>query len=765
MDNKTDPKVQPRPKSNRPAGTGPGPGRRVMKARQNVNRRTPNSDGLPHPSINSMDLNLKTGFGLDLGQPDSITKAIMTINVCLTRRTAKEAEDRAASSPAVTLRITKRKVCEKECGKWDFMGMWEAEYMPKILMDNGILRVTFSLPEGYVTGIKYGGLRNVLETNNKKFNRGYWDVVWSSGNVRHHGAERLVGKRFRIIKKGENQTEISFVSTWHPAMQKSSLSHRRLPVNVDRRYVMLRGRSGFYSYAILERKPTWPAADIIQLRAVHKLQMSKFHYMAVSDKIQRVMPKLQDRMTGRRLNYAEAVRLTNSTNPELRGEVDDKYQYSCEGKDNKLHGWISYNPPVGFWLITPSNEFRSAGPVKQELTSHVGPTSLAMFHSSHYAGKVMAMKFKKGEPWKKVFGPYFVHLNSVSSHEDPHILWEKAKEQMLEEVRSWPYDFPLSKDFPKSYQRGSVVGRLQVHDRYVNKTPMSASSAWVGLAPPGGTGSWQIESKGYQFWMQTDHRGRFEIKGIREGNYSLYAWVPGFIGDYKYAFNLAIVPGSSINLGDIVYEPPRNGPTLWEIGIPDRTAAEFFVPEPSPKLTNRLFLQNEQDKFRQYGLWDRYTELYPKQDLVYTVGVSDYQKDWFFAQVPRRSRNMTYQATMWQVIFPLEDVALGRNYTLQLALASAAQSELQVRFNNPKLSTPHFTTGMIGRDNAIARHGIHGLYWLFSVNVESSWLRCGNNTIFLTQARDSSPFRGVMYDYIRLEGPSLNDSTITSSVT
>lgn len=35
-------------------------------------------------------------------------------------------------------------------------------------------------------------------------------------------------------------------------------------------------------------------------------------------------------------------------------------------------------PPVGFWQITPSDEFRSGGPLKQNLTSHVGPTTLAV---------------------------------------------------------------------------------------------------------------------------------------------------------------------------------------------------------------------------------------------------------------------------------------------------------------------------------------------------------------------------------------------------
>lgn len=34
------------------------------------------------------------------------------------------------------------------------------------------------------------------------------------------------------------------------------------------------------------------------------------------------------------------------------------------------------NESVGFWMITPSNEFRSGGPIKQGLTSHVGPTTL-----------------------------------------------------------------------------------------------------------------------------------------------------------------------------------------------------------------------------------------------------------------------------------------------------------------------------------------------------------------------------------------------------
>lgn len=45
-------------------------------------------------------------------------------------------------------------------------------------------------------------------------------------------------------------------------------------------------------------------------------------------------------------------------------------------------------------------------------------------------------------------------------------------------------------------------------------------------------------------------------------------------------------------MGDLVYEPPRDGPTLWEIGYPDRSAAEFYIPDPNPKYANSFLLKD-----------------------------------------------------------------------------------------------------------------------------------------------------------------------------
>ncbi|TKY69981.1 Rhamnogalacturonate lyase [Spatholobus suberectus] len=598
----------------------------------------------------------------------------------------------------------------------------------QVVIGNGIVSLNLSKPEGYIIGI-YTGIHNLLEPKNKEDDRGYFDVVWNEPG-KPGMFERIHGTSFSVIVANDNIVEVSFLRTWTASMKGSSV-----PINIDQRYILRRCDSGFYSYVVFNRPPGLPAVEVDQIRIVFKLDEARFHYMAISDTRQRNMPSMTDRITGQRLAYPEAVLLTHPYEGQFRGEVDDKYQYSIENRDNSVHGWIAEDdlPPVGFWMITPSNEFRNAGPVKQDLTSHVGPTTLSMFVSTHYGGKEVNMTFGEGETYKKVFGPVFVYLNTAPNKAQFRSLWSDAVEQLSNEVRRWPYDFIGSKDFLPPNQRGTVAGQLQVQDGGGRAQP--ANNAYIGLALPGDAGSWQTESKGYQFWTQTDRDGHFVIKNIVPGDYNLYAWVPGFIGDYRYTAKITIKPGGNINLDSLVYNPPRNGPTLWEIGIPDRSAAEFYVPDPIPRLMNKLYPNDCRDKFRQYGLWERYTELYPNHDLVYTVGVSDYHKDWFFAQVTRSTTNKGYVPTTWQIQFQLQHIILSGNYTLQLALASATNSRLKVRFNEPKAKLPHFSTGLIGDDNAIARHGIHGLYRLYTIVVGSNHLVKGKNIIYLTQSK------------------------------
>ncbi|TYJ47093.1 hypothetical protein E1A91_A02G163800v1 [Gossypium mustelinum] len=627
----------------------------------------------------------------------------------------------------------------------------------QVIIDNGLVEVTIENPSGYLIGIKYKKMQNVLERRNHISNRGYsnflkyWDIVWDGDSY-----DKLETKHVEVITQTNDIVELSFTKTWN------SKNHgKTIPLNIQKRYIVRRGISGVYMYGIFERQEDFPKAHMYQIRIAFKLKEDKFRFMALSDTIQRVMPRSEDRVKGhsKPLDFKEAVLLTNPSNPKLKGEVDDKYQYSIENKDNKLNGWISNHDSIGFWIMTPSNEFRTGGPHKQDLTSHVGPTALSMFVSTHYTGTEIDTFYKEGEAWKKVFGPVLIYLNSASLKDDDHrkILWNDAKRQLSEEIESWPYNFTRSEDFPHSQQRGQVNGQLLVQDRYMDKQLMQAKSAFVGLAPPGEADSWQKEGKGYQFWTQTDKIGRFNIKNVRPGVYNLYAWVHGFIGSYKLDLNITIQPENKIELDTLIYDPPRNGPTLWEIGIPDRTAAEFFIPEPYPQYVNSI-TNDGADKFRQYGLWDRYSDIYRDSDLVYTVGTSNYSKDWFFAHVPRKIGDDWYRPTTWQIKYNLQDVNNRGTYTLQMAIAAASFAEVEVRFNDPNSDRPHFTTRRIGYDNAVPRHGIHGLYRLYSIEVPGYRFLKGSNTIYLTQTRSDNSFEAVMYDYIRLEGPnSLNN--------
>ncbi|KAL0310725.1 UNVERIFIED_CONTAM: hypothetical protein Sangu_2367200 [Sesamum angustifolium] len=606
-----------------------------------------------------------------------------------------------------------------------------------ITVDNGLVRLTISKPGGLLTAIKYGGMGNLLDLKSNEFNRGYWTLTGTCQEARTDINCMLRGSEYSVINLSNDHLEVSFKSTYDP-----SIPGTRLPLTVDVRYVVRSGVSGFYCYAIYERPPGCPACDLAQTRMVFKLRRERFHYMAISDKKQRIMPMPEDLLPGRgkQLIVPESVLLVNPINPDLKGEVDDKYQYSMDNKDGGVHGWISSHPIVGFWIIFPSHEFRNGGPTKQNLTVHTGPACLAMFHGSHYIGNDMVAHFEEGETWRKVFGPFFVYLNATTDVSKAYNLWLDAKKQRLMEESLWPYEFISSPYYLTYKERGSATGRLFVQDRFISSSLLPAKSAFIGLSAARTQGSWQTESKGYQFWVQTDSDGNFTIKNIIPGVYGLHSWVPGFIGDYMREELVTISAGSETQLGNLTYVPLRDGPTVWEIGFPDRTANDYCVPDVNPMYVNKLFLDSP-EKFRQYGLWDRYTDLHPKSDQVFTIGISNPKEDWFFAHVDRRDGEK-YVPSTWEIRFNLRSVTVG-TYKLRLSIASATRTDLEVHVNQMNAQQLVFQTMNLGADNTVCRHGIHGLYQLFCVDISSMLLINGDNCIFLTQARGGDALCGI----------------------
>lgn len=76
---------------------------------------------------------------------------------------------------------------------------------------------------------------------------------------------RLNCTSFKIIAETDHQVEVSFTKIWHRSLD------REVPLNIDKRYILLRGASGFYSYAIYEHMAGWPDLNIDEARIAFKL--------------------------------------------------------------------------------------------------------------------------------------------------------------------------------------------------------------------------------------------------------------------------------------------------------------------------------------------------------------------------------------------------------------------------------------------------------------------------------------------------------------
>jgi rhamnogalacturonan endolyase len=240
-----------------------------------------------------------------------------------------------------------------------------------------------------------------------------------------------------------------------------------------------------------------------------------------------------------------------------------------------------------------------------------------------------------------------------------------------------------------------------------------------------------MESNKYQYWAKSDAKGNFSIPHVRPGSYTFYAFTNGAVGEFE-------LTGAKVNAGenfagDIVWEVPHHGKTIaWEIGVPDRRAAEF---------------RHGNDYFHGY-VWKKFSQEW-NNPLVYTIGKSNPATDWNYAQGAYLKGDRC-EAWPWEIRFRLDDVPKSGTARLVLAWASADSARVHVDVNGK--STARVYPPVSG-GNALLREGIHAKYSVSHVDFPVSELKKGMNTIALTQGRNSGAACHVMYDYVALELP------------
>lgn len=53
--------------------------------------------------------------------------------------------------------------------------------------------------------------------------------------------------------------------------------------------------------------------------------------------------------------------------------------------------------------------------------------------------------------------------------------------------------------------------------------------------------------QGYQFWVEADVDSGFQIRNVLPGTYNLYAWIPGYLGEYVSANTISVESGNRMS--------------------------------------------------------------------------------------------------------------------------------------------------------------------------------------------------------------------------
>jgi rhamnogalacturonan endolyase len=244
--------------------------------------------------------------------------------------------------------------------------------------------------------------------------------------------------------------------------------------------------------------------------------------------------------------------------------------------------------------------------------------------------------------------------------------------------------------------------------------------------------NWQNDAKHYEFWVRGNADGSFTIPKVRPGTYELHAIADGVLGEFSKN-DITIKPGQSIQLGTLTWKPVRFGRQVWDIGIANRDGSEFL----------------DGNDYFHWGMYLKYAQLFPN-DVTYTIGQSDFHKDWYFEQVPHAvddngKGTSKGRATTWMIRFSLP-VAVHGKAILRLGLCGVGAPSIAVGVND----RPAGTVGGLVYNATINRDGIGGYWCEKDLSFNAGMLRAGENRMTLTIPAGGLT-SGIIYDYLRLE--------------
>ena len=590
-------------------------------------------------------------------------------------------------------------------------------------LGNGVITAVIATSSAQVTSMLFNGTQ-VIDTSGRSI---YYSM---DGGTSYENPGNCV---YSVTTSNADMVDISCKVTW------ANNTNRVHAFDIDCHYVLRRGDTGLYAYAVLSHPASYPATSVGEWRIVWWLPHSTtdwtFERIYADAQRNWYWGKYTDYLTESNTAIGEVKLLTTGARA---GQYDCKYEYSLEYQNAGCWGHASDTNKIGAWVVLGGYDYLNDGPIKNDLAL-AESYSLLHFGRDHF--NASSTSVAAGETWSKIFGPFLLYCNKTATNSDAgNNLWADAKAQVAAEISAWPYSWLTNSDYPAANQRGAVSGKLIITDA-LKPTLAAGTNTWIGLAQPDTGGNWQFESKRYQSWVHPDTNGNFFIPFMRPGSYTLSAFTDGAVGEFTFSNSVNVTANNTNALGNLTWAVPHPGGQIaWEIGIPDRRAGEF----------------RHSTNYWYPFLWETYSNDFPNP-LGYTNGVSNWSNDWNYAH-PGYLVGTNWSVWKWRIHFNLTNLPTSGSATLTFAFASINYGAVQVFVNDESTLLGEVATTTAGGGtggNGLIREVNHAKYSLGYFSVPLPSLRVGSNIVTLVQRRSSASSDHVMYDYLNLELPAV----------
>ncbi len=494
-------------------------------------------------------------------------------------------------------------------------------------LDNGLVKATINKNNGNMPSLIYHGIAIVGRSE-------FWETV-PAGTVTPAvtiDPAKNNGARAEVAVKGVNGR-----------------------MDIEVRYTMERGLSGFYTYAEYTHGPTYPAAGFGENRFI--LQMNPtFDWISVDADRNMLMCSNEDVRNGVVIHAKEQKILLTGI---YKNSVEHKYSYNGVMYKLPAWGWSSTKDHIGVYFMNPSIEYIGGGAAKLDL---VGP------HGSHSARlldlRPLRRRRRQQHPRERTLEAcgrsHLRLLQRARRSERSHPGRSRSTQSHLRQRQVPPYP-------PSGTTTAPPSGRTRSPNRNPSKPRGRSPGSGRRLSPQRGARnghrSVRPQRSAGRFKAASASHRRPHAPGLSRQRQPL----PTPRGQWHHrhlAARWQLLPVLGRWRRKTANSPsPTSAPAAMSFTLlPTESSANMPKPistveagqdrEPrqarlgaralwQTALGNRLSRTAPRGKFfkgdgANYWLWGwplRYGDLFPN-DIAYTIGKSDYHKDWFFEEVP-----------------------------------------------------------------------------------------------------------------------------------